>query len=101
MPFSNSRYPSIPRPGEQGIADPAAIGLRALVWTLGNDDRAGRLLALTGLSPDDLRSRIDEPTTLAAVIGFLEAHESDLVACAAALDVQPAVLVRAREVLEG
>jgi len=37
--------------------DDQALALRALAWTLGDPDRAGRLLALTGLDPGDLRAR--------------------------------------------
>ena len=100
MPFSNFRHSSIHPSGEQKLAGSAAIGLQALVWALSDEDRAIRLLALTGLSPDDLRERIGEPALLAAIIGFLEAHEVDLVACAKALDVAPETLVQAREALE-
>lgn len=81
-------------------ADPAALALAALGWTLSDEARADRLLALTGLSPDDLRQRLDEPGLLAAILGFLEAHEPDLLACAAALDFDPAALVAARTTLE-
>jgi hypothetical protein len=59
-----------------------ALGLQALGWAVSDGDRAARLLALTGLSPEDLRDRLGEPALLAAVLGFLEAHEPDLVACA-------------------
>jgi hypothetical protein len=78
----------------------AALGLSALGWTLEEGDRAARLLALTGLTPDDLRTRLEDPTLLAAVLGFLEAHEPDLLACADALNVTPTELVEARRVLE-
>jgi len=80
--------------------DSEALALSALAWTLADPDRAERLLALTGLAPDDLRQRLGEPTTLAAALGFLEAHEPDLVACAEALGVPPAALVDARRSLE-
>ncbi len=66
--------------------------MRALVWTLGDGDRAARLLALTGLDPDALRLGAGDPAVLAAVIAFLAAHEADLVACAEALDLPPAEL---------
>ena len=78
----------------------AALALAALSWTLAEEARAGRLLALTGLTPDDLRSRLGEPALLAAVLRFLEAHEPDLLACPEALDLAPALLVDARERLE-
>ena len=78
----------------------AALALAALGWTLGDGSRAERLLALTGLTPDDLRARLDEPTLLAATLGFLEAHEPDLLACAEALEVRAEALVEARRSLE-
>ena len=75
--------------------NPEALALAALGWALSDQPRAERLLALTGLTPQDLRERIDDPSLLAAVIGFLESYEPDLVACAEALGVPPAVLVEA------
>jgi hypothetical protein len=81
-------------------ADAGALALQALAWTLGDPDRAQRLLDTTGLFPDDLRTRASEPAVLAAVLGFLEAYEPDLIACAADLDVKPEAIVRARVVLE-
>ncbi len=80
--------------------DATALGLRALVWTLVEPDRAMRLLSVTGLDPRDLRARAGEPQVLAAALAFLEAHEPDLIACAAALDVAPDALVRAHRELE-
>ena len=62
--------------------------------------RAMRLLDVTGLQPTDLRSRAGDPAVQAAALAFLESHEPDLVACAAALDVTPAALVTARAGLE-
>ncbi|MFW2829154.1 DUF3572 domain-containing protein [Sphingomonas sp. ID0503] len=67
--------------------------LSALAWTISDDRRAERLLALTGLTPDDLRSRVTEPAVLAAVLEFLEAHEPDLIACAEAIGQKPADIV--------
>jgi hypothetical protein len=80
--------------------DPEALALAALVWTVSDGERAQRLLAVTGLAPDDLRSRLGDPAVLAAALGFLEAHEPDLVACADALGVRPSDLVEARRRLE-
>jgi adenine/guanine phosphoribosyltransferase-like PRPP-binding protein len=80
--------------------DPEALALSALGWSLADQPRAERLLALTGLTPDDLRSRLGDPTLLAAVIGFLESYEPDLLACAEALGVSPAALVEAGRRLE-
>src|SRR3954449_12419779 len=80
--------------------DPEAFMLSALAWTLAEEARAQRLLALTGLTASDLRERVGEPSVLAAVLLFLEAHEPDLVACADALGVDPTALADARRRLE-
>ncbi|WP_420822095.1 DUF3572 domain-containing protein [Sphingomonas montana] len=77
----------------------AALALNALVWTLGEPSRADRLLALTGLDPTDLRTRANDPAVLGAVLGFLESHEPDLIACAEDLGVAPDRLVRANALL--
>lgn len=82
-----------------GLADPHALALAALGWTLGDDDRAGRLIALTGLTPEALRGGLDNPAMLAAVIDFLRAHEPDLIAAADALGVTPDALAALSESL--
>ena len=78
-----------------------AMALGALSWVLGDDARAERFLALTGLTPEDLRERIDEREMLAAVLRFLEAHEPDLLAAADMLGVPPTAIPEARRRLEG
>ena len=80
--------------------DAEALALAALGWTLQDGARAERLLALTGLTPNDLRSRLSERSVLAATLAFLEAHEPDLIACAQELGVRPVRLVEARQRLE-
>ena len=76
------------------------LALAALGWILEDNARAERLVALTGLTPDDLRARLGDPQVLSAILRFLEGHEPDLVACAEALDVTPTALVEARRELE-
>ena len=80
--------------------DDAVLALSALAWTLAEPARASRLLALTGLDPEALRTRAGEPALLAATIGFLAGHEPDLLACAAALEVAPARLIAAQRGLQ-
>ncbi len=87
------------RPDETN--DDEALALGALGWTLSEDGRAGRLVALTGLTAAGMRERLEDRTFLAALLRFLEAHEPDLLACAGDLGVSPARLVAAREALEG
>ena len=62
--------------------------------------RAGRFLDTTGLTPDNLRECLTDPSTLAATLIFLEAHEPDLIACAEATGHRPESLVAARHALD-
>ena len=80
--------------------EPDMLALEALGWILADGDRAARMLNLTGLTPDILRNVVTETATQAAILGFLEAHEPDLVAAADHIGVRPEALVRARPELE-
>jgi hypothetical protein len=80
--------------------DPVAIALAALAATLGCERRAQRFIDLTGIGTDELRVRAADPAVLAALLGFLEAHEPDLVEVAEAVGVKPEDLVEARRELE-
>ncbi|MDQ1157960.1 hypothetical protein QE385_002287 [Sphingomonas sp. SORGH_AS 950] len=82
------------------IETAGALALQALVWTLQSQSRAERLLALTGLSVEELRGGAGEPGVLAAILSFLEGHEADLIECADSLGVRPEALVAARRTLE-
>jgi len=80
--------------------DPVALALAALAATLGDERRAQRFLDLTGIGTDELREGIGEPRLLAALLGFLEAYEPDLVSVAEDLGCKPEDLVEARRLLE-
>lgn len=79
---------------------PEPLALAALAWTLRDEARARRLLDTTGLTPEALRSAIEESATLVAILRFIEAHEPDLIAAADDLGVTPTMLVEARRELE-
>ncbi|MHA6769591.1 DUF3572 family protein [Sphingobium ummariense] len=79
--------------------DAATLALLALAWTLADDRRADRLLALTGLDGAALRAGVGDPAVLGALLGFLADHEPDLIACAEAIDSTPEALIAARETL--
>ena len=81
--------------------DASTLALMALAWCLEDSRRADRLLGLTGLTTNDLRSRVEAPSVQAAVLGFFQAHEPDLIACAEAIGVKPEALVAAQGTLEG
>ena len=82
------------------MLEASSMAFQALAWALMDETRAERLLSLTGLTPEGLRASINERGTQAAILSFLEAHEPDLIACAAVIGVSPAVLVQARQELE-
>lgn len=80
--------------------DAEALALAALAAILSDARRAERFLSLTGLSPDGIRSRVNDRALLAACIAFLEGHEPDLIAVAEHVGVKPDVLLGARAELE-
>jgi hypothetical protein len=84
----------------QSTNDAETLALSALAATLTDERRAQRFLALSGIDTDDLRRRAGEPSLLAALLRFLEAHEPDLIDVAEAIGVKPQDLVAAREELE-
>jgi hypothetical protein len=81
--------------------DPYMVALSALAATLCDERRARRFLDLTGIETDELRARAGDPSLLSALIGFLEAHEPDLLAVSDAIGVKPAAIVAARRSLDG
>ena len=87
------------RSGEHRPDDPETLALSALGWVLAEEARAERLLSLTGLDAETLRTRLTERATLAAVLEFLVNHEPDLVLAADALGRAPEELVEAHRKL--
>ncbi len=80
--------------------DAETLALNALVWLLGDERRTARLLDLTGLEADAIRSRLTDPALLSAVLDFLAHHEPDLIACAEATGHRPESLIQASEILK-
>lgn len=80
-------------------AETEILALQALGWVLEDEDRAQRLLALTGLDPRELRSGLEDPAMLSSLLGFLANHEPDLVACAESINVPPEKLAAAAQYL--
>lgn len=91
--------PPARRPASRDAAE--TLALRALAHVAGDAELGPRFLDLTGLDVATLRARAGEADVLAAVLGFLDAHEPSLVATAHALDVAPAALAAAHRALAG
>jgi hypothetical protein len=80
--------------------DAAVLALQALAATLRQERLAERFISLSGIEPPELRQRAGEPALLANLLGFLEAHEPDLIAVADEIGTTPEKLVAARRELE-
>jgi Protein of unknown function (DUF3572) len=74
--------------------DHGGMALQALGWLLSDDRRAQRFLSITGLDPEGLRALAGSSALDDAVLGFLEAYQPDLIACAEAIGVEPQKLAR-------
>ncbi|MDT0576517.1 DUF3572 family protein [Croceicoccus sp. F390] len=79
--------------------DADTLALMTLAWVLQDDRRAERLLSLTGLTPDLLRSGLADVQVQLAVFEFLTNHEADLLAAADALDCDPVCIIDAHAAL--
>jgi Protein of unknown function (DUF3572) len=90
--MKNTASAGLNKGGQKTGAAQGDLALAALGWILAEPDRAARFLALTGISPDDLRDMLGSSALDQAVVDHLRAHEPDLIACAAAIGVAPAQL---------
>ena len=77
------------------------IAAQGLAFLSAEPALLARFLALTGLQPADLKARLGSGEVLAAVLNFLAADESLLLAFAANHNVAPETIGLALSVLEG
>ena len=72
-----------------------------LVFVASDPDQLGRFMALSGLSPQDLRANLQDPVFQAGVLDFALSDESLLLAFAANEGIDPHAVLRARARLPG
>jgi hypothetical protein len=77
------------------------VAIDALGYLAAEPEALARFLALTGLSPDMLRSAASDPAFLEGVLDYFLADEPLLVAYAAQAAVPPERIVAARRALGG
>ena len=77
------------------------LALQALSFLVEDEDRLDRFLALSGLDQNDLRDRIADQAVLGGVLDHILGHEPDLLDFAAAADIDPTFVLRARATLPG
>ena len=68
----------------------------ALSWLAEDSERLQRFLAVSGLGPQNLRSAADDPGFLGAILDYLAADESLLVAFATHINLAPEIVMQAR-----
>ena len=77
------------------------VAWQALAYIAADEDRMDRFVALSGLGPDDLKSRIADPAFLGGVLDHLLGHEPDLMDFAEEAGIDPMAVQRARAALPG
>ena len=90
---------STSRRERQAAAEELAIA--ALGFIAGEPEQLGRFLAMTGIGPDSLREAARTPRFLAGVLDHVAADEALLLAFAAAKEIDPEAVMRARDILTG
>jgi Protein of unknown function (DUF3572) len=96
------------RGGRPGKADPqarqetaAALAIAALSYLAGDPEHLARFLALTGISPGEIRTAARAPGFLVGVLDYVAGDEALLRAVAAHAGVAPEEVDRARQALSG
>lgn len=75
------------------------IGIAGLSYLAAEPERLGRFLAVTGLGPENVRMAARDPAFLPSLLDYLLANESDLVAFAEEMKIDPKKVGAARDLL--
>lgn len=89
------------RTSQPKAEDAGEIALKLLSFLAGDADQLGRFMALSGLSPQDVRQNLQEPQFQAGLLDFALSDESLLLAFAANEGLDPGSVMRARSRLPG
>ena len=76
-----------------------AIAAQAIVFLAADEDRLARFLALTGLSPDELKGGLGQPALLGGVLDHLLGDEALLLGFAQSAGIDPELPAAARRLL--
>lgn len=77
------------------------FALQALAWLAADEDMLGGFLGMSGLAPDQLRSRAGEPEFLGAVLDYILSADDMVLALADAMGRRPEDVLAARLALPG
>jgi hypothetical protein len=79
----------------------AALAIEALGYLAGDPEHLERFLALTGISPGEIRAAAGQPGFLAGVLDYVAGNEALLRVVAVHAGVAPEELDKARQALSG
>jgi hypothetical protein len=65
---------------KKALKDPETLALDGLAFLAASKDELARFVENSGIAPDELRARADEPAVLSAVLGFLLSDDQRLLA---------------------
>lgn len=77
------------------------LAIQVVQFLAGDSERLGRFLALTGITPDELRTGLKEPAFLGGVLDYLLGDETLLYEFCAHAGVSPEQPAKARRALPG
>lgn len=76
------------------------IAIDGLQYLAGDTEQLSRFVALTGMTPTDMRSAANSPEFLGAILDFYLGDEPTLLAFAASREIKPEDVQKARFVLD-
>ena len=91
----------MPLKTSQSAANAEVIALNCLGFLAEDGKRLGRFLALSGISPQSLRTQAGEPSFLAGVLDYVLADEKLLVAFSETQGLKPEAVMAVRRQLPG
>ncbi len=77
------------------------LALKALTWLVSNDEILPVFLGASGSSAEDLRSRVDDPEFLGAVLDFLMMDDAWVMAFCDSAGIEYDQPMQARHILPG
>ena len=77
------------------------LALQAVSFLASDDDRIGRFMSISGMSPDSLMQTIGDTTVLAGVLDYILSDDSLLIEFSEFAEIAPEVPALARASLPG
>jgi len=88
-------------PPKTPVPDPETLALQVLTFIASDEDRLERFISLTGIDPGALRSMVQQPAGLGAILDYLLGWEPLLLEFAEAESLPPESIAAARRKLPG